>query len=140
MDSESTQYAYRHVIEIWLKFEGLGIKYTVQRIPHLLPCKGRLVRSVRNFTRITNVEIGFKILQKMPLWLRLKFVGNLSNTPTFPLTSQKSCDFHMLEPNNYYVQIYYCSLRIIYSQIGCGYMYSVPVLNNSSSGSKFTQI
>jgi hypothetical protein len=34
------------------------------------------VRSVRKFTRITNVEIGVIILQKMPLLLRLKFVGN----------------------------------------------------------------
>jgi hypothetical protein len=53
------------------------------------------VRSARNFTRFTNVEIGVIILQKMPRSLRLKFVGNLSNTPTFPLTSQKSCDFLM---------------------------------------------
>ena len=82
------------------------------------------MRSARNFTRITNVEIGVIILQKMPLSLRLKFVGNLSNTPAFPLTSRKSCDFFMFEPNSYYVQIYCCSIRIIYSQIGCGYMYS----------------
>jgi hypothetical protein len=31
---------------------GLGLKYKVQQIPRLSPCKGRLVRSVRNFTRI----------------------------------------------------------------------------------------
>ena len=105
-----------------------------------LPCKGRSERNVRIFTRIKNVENAFIILQKMPFSLRLKFVGNLSNTPAFPLTSQKSCDFFMFEPNSYYVQIYCCSLRIIYSQIGYGYMYSAPVLNNSSSGSKFTQI
>ena len=113
-------------------------QYPFLEIPNLLPCKGRLVRSVRNFTRITNVEIGVIILQKIPLSLRLKFVGNLSNTPAFPLTTQKSCDFFMFEPNSYYVQIYCCSLRIIYSQIGCGYMYSAPVLNNSSSSSKFS--
>jgi hypothetical protein len=97
--------------------------YMVLQIPNLLPCKGRLVRTVRNFMRITSVKIGVKILQKMPLSLRLKFVGALSNTPAFPLTSQKSCDVVMFEPNSYYVQIYCCSLRIIYSQIGCGYMY-----------------
>jgi hypothetical protein len=90
--------------------------------------------------RITKVEIGVIILQKMPLSLRLKFVGNLSKTPAFPLTSQKSCNFVMFEPNSYYVQIYCCSLRIIYSQIGCGYMYSAPVLHNSSSGAKFTAV
>jgi hypothetical protein len=89
--------------------------------------------SVRNFTRITNdqnsnVEIGALPLigvkisrQKKPFSLRLKSVGNLSNTPAFPLTSQKSCAFVMFEPNSYYVQIYCCSLRIIYSQIDCGY-------------------
>jgi hypothetical protein len=70
--------------------------------------------------------------------LRLKFVGNLSNTPAFPLTSQKSCGFFMFGPNSYYVQIYCCSLLIIYSQIACGYMYSAPVLNNSSPSSKFS--
>ena len=74
----------------------------------------------------------------MPLSFRLKFVGNLSNTPAFPLTSQKSCDFFMFEPNSYYVQIYCCSIRLIFSQIGCGYMYSAPVLNNSSCSSKFS--
>ena len=115
-------------------------QYPFLKIPNLLPCKGRLVRSARNFTRITNVEIGVIILQKMPLSFRLKFVGNLSNTPAFPLTSQKSRDFFMFEPNSYYVQIYCCSIRLIFLQIGCGYMYSAPVLNNSSSGSKFTQM
>ena len=62
-----------------------------------------------------------KMPEKMPLSLRFtkaEFVGNFSNTPAFPLTSQKSCDFVMFEPNNYYVQIYCRSLRIIYSQIG----------------------
>jgi hypothetical protein len=79
-------------------------QYPFLEIRNLLPCKEWLVRSVRNFTRITNVEIGAIILQKMPLSLRLKFVGNLSNTPAFPLPSQKSCDFFMFEPNSYYVQ------------------------------------
>jgi hypothetical protein len=100
----------------------------------------RVSGRISHFTRITNVEIGVIILQKMPLSLRLKFVGNLSNTPAFPLTSQKLCDFVMFEPNSYYVQIHCCSLRIIYLQIGCGYMYSAPILNNSSYGTKFTQV
>jgi hypothetical protein len=45
-------------------------RYPVQEIPHLSPCKGRLVRSVQIFTRITDVEIGAIVLQKMPLSLR----------------------------------------------------------------------
>jgi hypothetical protein len=73
--------------------------------PSSVALQRKMVRSVRKFTRITNVEIGVIILQKMPLSLRLKFIGNLSNTPAFPLTSQKSCDFVMFKTNSYYVQI-----------------------------------
>ena len=44
----------------------------------------------------------------MPLLLRFtkaKFVGNLSNTRAFPLTSQKSCNFvYMFRPNSYPVR------------------------------------
>ena len=85
-------------------------RYPFRGIPHLLPCKGRLVRSVRIFTRTTYVEIGFIILQKLPLPSRFtkgECVGNLSNTPVFPLTYQ---NFVMFEPNNHRVQIYCCSL------------------------------
>ena len=90
------QYKRTHPVDLSLNTR----LWELVEIPNLLPCKERLVRSVRNFTRITNVEIGLKILQNMNLSLRLKFVGNLSNNPAFPLTSQKSCDFPMLEPNS----------------------------------------